>query len=227
MKNQESSSPDTAATPAKQSQGLELLLLIVSGICLGWMMGMTVEKVVASIITAVLTAIITIISYFSGIKNQSENAIIPGKADTKPISVLIIGLALGGAMGIWTRTHNYLGSENGVGILGLQKEEIEQIVSAYGGYIDDTLIYKKLFEIDFPSNIPNSPNIDVIESQERGMFYAGLSEGLCERLCKAASPDERHKILRQLSPDTYDKMLEDKELFTTESSKLCNCRLEF
>lgn len=223
----------------------DFILLFSAGISLGWMTGMTVEKVVAGIIATLLTAVVTIITYFSGIKDAPEQSFFYGKVDVRPVSLLIIGLGVGSGLGVWTRTHNYLGidsqGENRIGMLGLKKQEADSIKAVYGGYVNDTVIYKRLFDLDFPQTDQDNRGVIVSETQDKNtlrssafkdsgrpiLFDKEVKIETCKLLCNADSPDKKRGTLKLIEPSMYKQLDIDKKRIETNLSKKCGCKIEF
>lgn len=191
-----------------------LLYLLVGGISLGWMTGMTVDKVASSIITALLTAFITIVTTLSSVKKEGGNSIFSANVDSKPISTLVLGLVVGSILGIWTRAHNYLGGSD-----YLSKQEIEEIVSAYKGYIADTTIYSRLFEIDFSL----SSNADKQE-KNLGVLFSGKSADFCKEICRAGSNAERRIIIERRFPG-LSNIDQYKQPYEQILTSLCDCKI--
>jgi hypothetical protein len=220
---------------------IDLLLLFASGASLGWMMGMTIEKVVAGILTTILTAIITIITYLAGIKDApTTQSTFYRKVDIKPVTLLIIGMGLGGALGIWTRTHNLLGIEEAqedyriVGALGLQKQDVDSILAVYGKHIQDTIIIRRLFDLNFPLGFQSEKTAVKSEANERSannspdhkksLFYNDFVD-ICKELCKADSSEQRRIILKQKSNSDYLRIKTNKEQIEQKFTKKCGCEV--
>src|SRR5580698_5225348 len=90
-----------------------VILLFFSSLSLGWMIGMSVSPVVNTVVASVIAVLVTAVSLLSGFK-LDETAVqkIPRSITDMsivPVAILTIGLAIGSAMGIFTRTHNFLG----------------------------------------------------------------------------------------------------------------------
>lgn len=72
---------------------------------------LVISPVIQGILTTILTLIIAIVSILSGLKDNSESEFLNkfGKLNMLPVAILILGICLGSASGIYTRTHNLLG----------------------------------------------------------------------------------------------------------------------
>jgi hypothetical protein len=78
--------------------------LIIIGLGIGWLAGLSVTPVIVSIIVALFGVIAPLIAILVGVTPKNEQRI-----NLLPIALLIVGLALGSILGIFTRTHNWLG----------------------------------------------------------------------------------------------------------------------
>lgn len=206
---------------------INLLFLLIGGVCLGWMIGMTKENIIVSVITTIITVLIAVVSYLSGLQNDEAKSTILRKTDSKPISILIIGLAIGGAFGIWTRTHNILGinEENQIGILGLHRDDINSIVDTYGRYIPDSLIYARLFDADFPPLAIANKGSSIPVNNE-GVFY-NLDEKFCTVICNSEIPlfelkQKRNNIFKIFEKSDLEQQLE----IETQLSRKCRCNIK-
>ncbi len=210
---------------------LNFILLTACGFSLGWMIGMTTQEIVVSVITALLTTAITLVSYFSGLKDDKENNGIMRKVDPKPLALLTIGIGLGAALGIFTRTHNWLGNnEKTIGALALTADEIAAIRASYGGHVNDTIIVQRLFDLDFPT--AGLPQIsEATERQSAGILFSGKTQS-CTALCNALDLEELLLRLEQLETKLYDQVapfLDSPAQLKTYEDQLstkCNCTIE-
>lgn len=78
--------------------------LIIIGLGIGWLAGLSVTPVIVSIIVALFGVIAPLIAILVGVTPKNEQRI-----NLLPIALLIVGLALGSILGIFARTHNLLG----------------------------------------------------------------------------------------------------------------------
>ena len=152
------------------------ICLLVSGLSVGWLMGLSVSPVIQTILTSLLTIVIGITSALAGIsfvQTQDSNSDgTPAKRrprvifDPLPIMGLALGIATGSALGVYARTNNWLGPKKNSFYeewqdTGLAKEEITRRVfdSLYPPNLDER---KKDGNSDVSANVnsssPNKPN---------------------------------------------------------------------
>lgn len=114
-----------------------LISLIITGLGIGWLAGLSVSPVVSIVITSVAGSAAAIIAAMSGLENQSKTE---GDSKTKnihfskispvPIAVLVVGIVAGSIVGIYVRSHNWLGNPSLAKEveqwteLGLNREEV-------------------------------------------------------------------------------------------------------
>lgn len=94
-----------------------LISLIITGLGIGWLAGLSVSPVVSIVITSVAGSAAAIIATMSGLENQpktegdSKTKNIPfSKISPVPITVLVVGIVAGSIVGIYVRSHNWLGN---------------------------------------------------------------------------------------------------------------------
>lgn len=115
------------------SQGFAVLL---TGIGIGWLMGLSISPVVGAVITFLLTLAGAAVTAFrqelpKSIKNRTNNA--------WPIAILTISMAVGASFGIFARTHDILGLDYRTTING--KAETDQKKSPSKNYVSKTVLF--------------------------------------------------------------------------------------
>jgi hypothetical protein len=85
----------------------QAIAVCITGIGIGWLMGLSISPVVASVIGALFGIISGGIAALSGVK---EAGIIKFQVNIWPLSLLVLGITGGAALGVYTRTHDLLGS---------------------------------------------------------------------------------------------------------------------
>lgn len=92
-----------------------LLALVLCGLSLGWLMGMSVSPVVKDVLTALLAVVTTLLMALAGLSGnkqaENDNALIRrlNSFDALPVGVFLAFLALGSAGGVFVRTNDLLG----------------------------------------------------------------------------------------------------------------------
>lgn len=97
----------TAGTRLNWVQGISILLI---GLGIGWLAGLSVSPVVTAIVTSLLGIIAGVVASLKTLKQSgAENAKLrPLRVDALPAALLVVGIALAVPMGIVTRTHHLL-----------------------------------------------------------------------------------------------------------------------
>jgi multisubunit Na+/H+ antiporter MnhC subunit len=123
-------------------------LLIVTGLGIGWLMGLSVSPVVSIVITSLTGSAAAIIATMSGVErkitdtDQSEkNEKIQTRRDVNPLplALLIVGIIVGSGLGIFARSNDLLGSD-----ISAEMQKWSEIG------IPEQEIARRLFEIHVP-----------------------------------------------------------------------------
>jgi hypothetical protein len=89
------------------------LWLALSGLGLGWLIGLSVSPVIQGVITGLITVVVSIATLLAGVHTTQESE--PGKSKLPievapfPVACLILAIALGASIGVYARTHRWLG----------------------------------------------------------------------------------------------------------------------
>jgi hypothetical protein len=173
------------------------LSLIIIGLGIGWLAGLSVSPVVSIIITSIVGVVITLLSALSGLKILEQSEKSPDaetsshwQVDPIPIAFLILGIVLGSILGITARTHNWLGIDIHVDV----HAEIQKW-KAVG--IDEKDIVQRLFEREYPLS-ESSKNVSQADIKQSVLF--GQTHNECQRLL-SYSPDN---LPIQLTISTID-----------------------
>ena len=95
---------------------ITLPALIVTGLGIGWLTGLSVSPVVSVVVTSVTGLAAAVVTALSGLKEESqgsnskERQKLP-KLEVWPLAVLIFGLVIGSALGVLARNNHLLGSD--------------------------------------------------------------------------------------------------------------------
>jgi hypothetical protein len=94
--------------------------LLLSGIGVGWLVGLSVSPVIHIVITSVVAFVVSITSAVAGLKvNQDKDQPNTGGSSKKkfqvevnpvPIMLMVVGIACGASLGVYGRTNGWLGT---------------------------------------------------------------------------------------------------------------------
>ncbi|XCN71131.1 MAG: hypothetical protein Q3M24_12470 [Candidatus Electrothrix aestuarii] len=85
--------------------------VVIIGIGIGWLMGLSISPVVANILSGILGAVLVLAAILSGFSSGDNVSLIKNISDISPVPFawLMFGIILGTSSGIWVRTNNVLG----------------------------------------------------------------------------------------------------------------------
>ena len=93
--------------------------LLVAGIGVGWLVGLSVSPVIHIVITSLVAFAVSITSALAGLKVNPDKDDLSGasslkrkfqvEVDPMPMMLMVVGLALGASLGVYGRTNNWLG----------------------------------------------------------------------------------------------------------------------
>lgn len=95
----------------KISDGISLIAI---GLGIGWLVGLSVTPGTTSIIlTSIMTIVVLLITVVSGLEKETsteeQKSYSKWKVSPIPLALFIVGLVVGSSVGIYARTHNWLG----------------------------------------------------------------------------------------------------------------------
>lgn len=134
---------------------LSLICLLISGIGVGWLLGLSVSPVLHIIVASVMALVMGIVGALAGLdtnpgkENDGQSNEIriskPVKISPFPMTALIAGLVVGACFGIYARTNELLGANP------------QRLVQKWNGVsgLDDNSIKRRLFDQLYP---PTSSN---------------------------------------------------------------------
>lgn len=108
-----------AKSSPEQNRASVIIALVVTGLGIGWLVGMSVSPVISIVITSLSGAAAVVIAVFSGVREKLANPKMSTSAIGRwlklvtpvPVMWLVIGIVAGTCLGVWARTHNWLGCE--------------------------------------------------------------------------------------------------------------------
>lgn len=177
---------------------------LAGGLGLGWIMGMSVTPIVQTVITAVLALAVAVANALIGLRAEAEvqgeddqDKPKPEPVNPLPFGSLLIGLAAGAALGIWSRTHDVLGPD--------VNSRIAEWKST--GY-PDSVIARRLFERTYPPLTKENavPKGDPAVGNTTFLYH--VPAGGCEVL-RQATPDSAQLStqLRVLGDEYVDRVV--------------------
>lgn len=85
--------------------------LVIIGIGVGWLTGLSISPVVAGLLSSIIGAVLVLAAILSGFSYGDNASPIKNVSDISPVpfALLMVGIILGTSSGIWVRTHNVLG----------------------------------------------------------------------------------------------------------------------
>lgn len=109
---------------------LNSFCLLLSGLALGWMVGLAVSPVIQTILTSLIAVVVSLSTALAGLRlsdsaeaqdkppEPAAGATEPGKSrkflpamlDPLPVASMVIGLAIGASVGLYARTNDWLGA---------------------------------------------------------------------------------------------------------------------
>jgi hypothetical protein len=163
------------------------------GFGLGWIMGMSVTPVTQTVVAAIIALAVAVANALIGLRAETEAP--AGVVDPKkpadpdkprrvtplPFGSLLIGLAAGSAVGIWSRTHDVLGPD-------LDARILEWKATKYA----DSLIARRLFDRTYPP-LTKDNAAPKGEAATGNPFLYNISVENCGVL-RQASPDSAQLI---------------------------------
>jgi hypothetical protein len=126
-----------------------MVSLLVSGLGIGWLMGLSASPILYSVVTSLLGLVVAVSGALAGVdlelpSHEQEGArpkqrVVLSLVNPLPIVALILGVVAGASVGIYGRTNDWLGPQPGRLIarweqFGLSRREIatQAFTSLYG-----------------------------------------------------------------------------------------------
>lgn len=151
-------------------------MIALSGISLGWLVGLSVSPVLHLIVESVLGVIVTIVSALVGVKvgggnaaeEESDRPSSPESLASKltldlvPLAVLTVSLAIGASVGVFARTNELLGPQPDMLVhrwqgAGLSDEQLRSRLLDQM-YVPKTMSPQQALEAKQPKSDSDQPN---------------------------------------------------------------------
>lgn len=98
-----------------QKQFSTILALVVTGVGIGWLAGLSVSPVISVVITSVIGVAAAVVTALSGLKQESSKTeplkALTFRVEVWPLAILVIALVVGSGLGIVARNHHLFGSD--------------------------------------------------------------------------------------------------------------------
>jgi hypothetical protein len=132
------------------------ICLLLSGMGVGWLIGLSVSPVIHIVITSLIAFVVSITGALAGLKvtpddePPSESSSLKQKLQVEinpvPVMLIVIGIAFGASLGVYGRTNNWLGTNVNNFVAEWEKTRLgEQEIS------------KRLFETLYPAKAESTP----------------------------------------------------------------------
>jgi hypothetical protein len=121
--------------PSLKVSGSGALYIVISGACVGFLAGLSVSPVAGALLSTVTALVVGITSTLAGVQITNPNndaSKSPGSRVTVsalPAAVLVVGIVVGSIIGIYTRTHDWLGARSA----GQQAGNVQDAGVLYSG----------------------------------------------------------------------------------------------
>lgn len=135
--------------------------IILSGVCLGTLTGLSVSPVIQSVLTALITIITAVLTFTSGINDSKFTTIIQkrvAKINFIPTAGFILFFTLGSFVGIYLRTNDLLG------------KSVDNKIQLYKDIGFTGKEIKQLFASEFKNQLNER------ESSDQSVLYSNLTE---------------------------------------------------
>jgi ATP/ADP translocase len=88
-----------------------IVALILCGASIGWMIGLSVTPVIQGILTTIFSFIIVVLGLIAGVESTDKFKVgnYIKNINLLPVGIFFLFLSIGAAVGIYTRTNDYLG----------------------------------------------------------------------------------------------------------------------
>lgn len=78
--------------------------MLLTGLGVGWLIGLSVSPVVSIVISSVTASVAAIVAALSGLQDKPKWTINP-----LPLAIFVGGVVIGSIVGVWARNHDWLG----------------------------------------------------------------------------------------------------------------------
>jgi len=202
---------------------LSIISLLIIGLGVGWLAGLSVSPVATILISGLLAitiAIVGVISISLTYQNDKDKTIrsVGFKAAEKIsiglLALIVFGIALGVSLGICARTHNFLGGDSTFN--GLHKE-INELHSHCNNKwaelgIDKKVVAQRILDKYYPEGGVVKKSAATASVEKIAHSSAGLMSknaySHCEKLLKRSDPSFRRKYIQvSIDKNKYNQFI--------------------
>lgn len=165
--------------------------VLISGLGMGWLVGLSVSPVISIVITSITGAVAAVITALSGLEEKAKWSVSP-----VPLALLVVGLAIGSGVGIRTRNLDWFGRN-------LAAEAV--MWEAAGLTLDKSEIVQRMFDDLYPNDGQQGENTQ----HSTSILFARATDE-CASLRNRAG----EKLLTELKTSTVVEFRKLPELIT-------------
>ena len=171
----------------------ELICICLTGLCLGWLMGMSASPVLGIVLTAVLGVAAGLVSVLCGLPGGAEGSE-AGKGSVHayrptalPLTLLVLFLVGGSILGLSTRVNEWLGPE---------PKTIAKRWIAQGLPWSEAAIVSRLFDRDNPKPAEKAADTSTARADKPWLFV--VEPDLCSTLRRYINPLNVEELRRAM-----------------------------
>ncbi len=201
------------------------LYLLLSGMGVGWLAGLSVSPIIHIILTSLMAAVVSVTSALAGLNSGKVEEVEPSEDESNhlqpetrkpkfqvqvnplPVTCMIVGLAIGSSAGVFVRTNNWLGPRSNTITEEWKDTELSK-----------KEIARRVFDNLYPpSSITSSPP----EAPGDKKIEQGVTTGQKVEPANTSSSDNigsttSQPQIKQAQPDTIPNSYKDGVLFTVD-----------
>jgi hypothetical protein len=111
----------------KWAHGGRAACIVISGSCVGYLAGLSVSPVAGVVLSGVVAVVVALTSALAGLGTEIPSSEATAKSPVRrtpmavnpvPVTLLLLGIVAGSTTGIWSRTHDWLGTLKPGGTVG-------------------------------------------------------------------------------------------------------------
>lgn len=185
--------------------------LLGTGIGIGWLLGLSVSPVVSIVITSITGSAAALIAALSGLEDKTEQEPAANKrarfptqwaVNPLPLAILVLGILIGSAFGVWARNHSWLGSE--------VTSEVTQWTRAgltNAGWTQADIV-RQLFESRYVSTgtMTNTTITAFPSTKNYGTVLFAVDASECQQLIAAAQLEDDAVLRNALASSTTTQL---------------------